>query len=234
MLYCTIIYTCFIPTDKQSTADDVVALLKCLSWPCDKVFPALDILRLAATNPAASKLLLHPDNRDGLLSLLFTNLSNKVPATCQMLSLRTFCNLFGAGADAVSLLKAQREAVIARAVAVLPQESRPLQVALATLLLNYSVLSAGHLDGGGEGDAEAQAQLLTSICMLALESVTDAEGRLRTTVALGTLLAANPAANGSLAKDMMARAGVQAWRDRGEADGNAKLKECAGFVLAYL
>ncbi len=222
-------------TDHQATADDVVALVKCLSWPCDKVFPALDVLRLAVLHPSSSKLLLHPDNRENLLSLLLANLSAKVPATCQMLSLRAFSNLFsGAVSDAVGLLRAQREAIVTRAVAILPLESRPAQVALATLLLNYAVLGAGHLPGVA-AEPETQAQLITSLCMLALEALRDPEAQFRALVALGTLLSADPSGNSVVAaKDMMARAGVEAWMDQAEVDGNRKVKECAQFVLGFI
>ncbi len=103
----------------------MVSLLKCLGWPCEKTFPALDVLRLAVLNPHAVAILLgSEDNREGLVSILFANLSAKAPDACQMLSLRVLSNLFSAGADAIALIRARREVIVTRAVAVLPKENK--------------------------------------------------------------------------------------------------------------
>ncbi len=219
----------------------------CLSWPSDKVFPALDVLRLAVLNASASAILLQDDIK--LLSVLLDNLSANKPANCQMLSLRVLSNLFSSPTTAAhSLMLAQREAVVTRAVATLPSDNKSVQVALSNLMLNFAVMSS--LSGAGNNE-EAQAQLLTSLCMLMLEATTDPEARFRTLVTLGTLIRASPSRNVALAKNMSAVVGVQAWKDAlsGGKDGNKeakapqtppdpetakKIRECADHVLSDL
>lgn len=196
-------------------------LLQTLSWPPDKAFPSLDVLRLAILNPSAAPSLLdEAERRDQLLSLLLAHLagSKEAPANDvgQMLSLRAMSNLFSSpSASGRGLLLAQRDAIVSRAIAVLPKDNKNVQVALATLLLNYAVAACA---AGRDQEEETQVQLITSLCMVVLEALADPEARFRALVALGTLLAApDGGENARLARDLQPRAHLEAWKDQADA-----------------
>jgi len=105
---------------------------------------------------------------------------------------------------------------------------------MASLMLNLCVAAVE------DGDREGCDQLLTTLCILFLGSITDPEARFRVLVALGTLLAS--AANFGItsvadsARDFNAAAGVEAWRTEASSSQQypTKVAECAVFVLSYL
>ena len=80
--------------EADSTADDIVCLLRALRWPDSLCFPALDILRCAVLNAKTNPYILNDDLINDFISLLFANISTKAPDNCKMLALRTFTNMF--------------------------------------------------------------------------------------------------------------------------------------------
>ena len=77
--------------DPQSL--EVANLIKILNWPKEKVFPCLDLLRLALVNPPSAEQILSKHSEE-LLDLLLQNLSSHDKAANQMLALRSLANLF--------------------------------------------------------------------------------------------------------------------------------------------
>ena len=105
----------------------------------------------------------------------------------------------------------------------------PLQVALATLLLNFSV------DAVTSGSREAQDHCITALCTSGGE-MTDGEARYRALVAIGTLLTGLPS-NAVVARDFGLAPTVSSWRDGARQMGGPeaeKVADCAGFVASSL
>ena len=107
-----------------------------------------------------------------------------------------------------------------------------MQVALATVMVNLSVASCCLGDDADPDREETQVQTLTSVVMLLLEAITEAEAKYRTLVALGTLLKAGFPDNLRLAKEIGAVEAVQRWMDN--PDAVKKEKECGAFILQFL
>lgn len=125
-----------------------------------------------------------------------------------------------------------RDGLITRLVTVLPNENKNVQVALATVMVNLSVASCCLGDHADPDREETQVQTLTSVVMLLLEAITEAEAKYRTLVAVGTLLKAGFPDNLRLAKEIGAVEAVQKWLDH--PDALKKEKECAAFILQIL
>lgn len=212
--------------DPSKAPDGAVpCLMKVLSWPKDQVFPALDILRLAIFHPRLKATFQEEGVIDNLFSLLFTNISPKSTSTCQMLALRTLVNLFSIEECRKKLLQL-RDSVITRVSAMFPTDNKNVQIAMATLMLNYCVA----LSGAAE-PSEGQAQCLTSLGLLFLDSdaITDPEAKYRTLVALGTLLSGKHAEqNARIAHDMDVAIKVQHWKQLEDTD---KIQRCAQLII---
>ena len=125
-----------------------------------------------------------------------------------------------------------RDGLITRLVTVLPNENKNVQVALATVMVNLSVASCCFGDDADPDREETQVQTLTSVVMLLLEAITEAEAKYRTLVALGTLLKAGFPDNLRLAKEIGAVEAVQKWMDNPHAV--KKERECGAFILQIL
>ena len=107
-----------------------------------------------------------------------------------------------------------------------------MQVALATVMVNLSVASCCLGDDADPDREETQVQTLTSVVMLLLEAITEAEAKYRTLVALGTLLEAGSGDNLRLAKEIGAADAVRKWL--GHPEAVKKERECGAFILQML
>ena len=124
-----------------------------------------------------------------------------------------------------NILLTRRDAIITRAVPVLPAAIKNVQTALSTLTLNYAVGAVNR------GDEERGVQAMSSLAMLFLEPgiLTDVEAKFRTLVAVGTLL--EDRRNARYLKELVKPGSIEMLRDAHAAD---KVGECAGFVIASL
>jgi len=198
------------------------ALNTLLSWPDAQVFPALDLLRASLLNPASQAILLEKSSLDLIFSSCLKHVDKTSPPPCQMLALRALCNLFSCqqGED---LLRTYRESVISRVFEQLfpiVSDNKNIQIAAATLLLNYSVSVTKKFDD------DTQVQLLSALSINFLTFINDWEARFRTVVAIGTLLTTSPEAV-DYAKNLETKDAVRGWR---LLEGPAKVSECAQFI----
>jgi len=205
------------PTPDPSLAN---ALKKLLSWPDTQVFPALDLLRASLLNPGSQAHLLEKSSLDQLFSSCLKHVDKTSPPACQMLALRTLCNLFSCD-QGEQLLRTYRESVVTRVFEQLfPIVNKNVEIAAATLLLNYAVSMTKKLDD------ETQVQLLSVLSINFMTFINDWEARFRTIVAIGTLLTTSPDAV-EYAKTLETKDAVRGWRI---LEGPTKVSECAQFI----
>ena len=105
--------------------------------------------------------------------------------------------------------------------ALFPVDNKQAQIAMATVVLNYTVVYTSH-----KVDSEAQATCM-SLCLLFLQGMTDSEARFRNLVTLGTLLVAD-ASNFKEAKKLEAKDKVEAVK---MLDTSGKVQKCAQALL---
>ena len=141
-------------------------------------FPALDITRLAIRH--------QPINahfcRDvtGFFPNIVSSLTPEAPVANQMLALRILCNAFNQS-DGVQRLVALREDVIGAGLSLQSSANKNVQIALASVLLNYSVAL------GRAADLEARSHCIIAAVTI-LESSKEPEALFRLFVALGNLV----------------------------------------------
>ncbi|CAL8241785.1 unnamed protein product [Merluccius merluccius] len=205
------------------TLQQINLLWKASHWPEDIVFPVLDILRLAVRHPQVNESLCGEAEGTQLCNHLLSLMSPQGRPANQMLALRTLCNCFS-GRQGRALLLAQRDAVLTQATDLAAAtRNKNVQVALATLLLNY----AGCLHGRPQLEAKAQC---LSVVSTALESVQDTEAVFRLLVALGTTLASD-----QTARDLARSLGVNSQIAKySSVLDPAKVGECCQLVLNEL
>ncbi|XP_076047621.1 phospholipase A2 activator protein [Oratosquilla oratoria] len=172
------------PTRGNSSAkDNLVLLEKVLQWPAEHIWPVLDILRLALLSPAMHSLWIKTIGGDTLVNHLAQLLRSSRTVNTQMLALRCFANL-AADMDGCHLLAQNRDLIVSAAVEISPYPNKGMEIAVATLLMNYSViyLRAGKL--------EDRCQVASGLGTL-LACCKDPEAQFRALVGLGTLLASD-------------------------------------------
>lgn len=199
-----------------------LALNTLLTWPDAQVFPALDLLRASLLNPASHAIILEKSTLDQIFSSCLKHVDKDSPAPCQMLALRALCNMFSF-TQGEQLLRTYRESVIARVFEQLfpiVGDNKNIQIAAATLLLNYAVSVSKKFDD------ETQVQLLSALSINFLTFINDWEARFRTVVAIGTLLTTSPEGI-EYAKTLETKEAVRGWRI---LEGPAKVSECAQFI----
>lgn len=204
----------------DGSTGDVASLMKALRWPKDLAFPALDILRLAITNPSVNPVLLEDVVLNDLLSLMLANMKSAMPVNCQMLAVRTLVNMFSVPKGERVMLQC-RDSIITRLLTLFPSENKNIQVAMATLILNYAV--AGYLNR----DEECQVQCISSLTMLFLDGISDSEARFRTLVAIGTLVGDQNNAKYFLSLDGRSKLEMLI----GDSGTSEKVSQCSKFIL---
>ena len=114
--------------------------------------------------------------------------------------------------------------VIPQLSALFPIENKQSQIAMATVLLNYTIVSTSH-----KVNSEAQVTCL-NLSLLFLQGMTDSEARFRNLVTLGTLLVMEPS-NQKEAKKLEAKEKVEAAK---MLDTTDKVLKCADALLQRL
>ncbi|KAL4710493.1 hypothetical protein ACJJTC_008895 [Scirpophaga incertulas] len=160
-------------------AKSVELLKKMLDWPKEKLFPVLDVTRLAVRNKEVNEHIF--DNTFGpkfvnyLLSLIGPD---NLPAN-QMLSMRVLVNAFSALRGEMLVLSAASAMTAITTTTVKPANA---QIAEASLLLNLSVALAQQTD----------CERLVDAILRLLATATDSQAYFRGLVALGTVLSESP------------------------------------------
>ena len=153
----------------------------------DKLFPALDILRLASRHPRIDRLLCE---KEGLLDVLLAATRSSVP-NC-MLVYRTISHLL-VHKSAQQILMDYREPILASIVSIMTgsdssftkhSQWKNVEIAVSTVILNYAALI--HLKPAF-ATVDAKLNLLGAICEI-LSKLQEEESLFRTLAAAGTLL----------------------------------------------
>ncbi|PIK49138.1 putative phospholipase A-2-activating protein [Apostichopus japonicus] len=167
------------PSGDPPTAHQLGTLWKLLQWPHDKVFPGLDVLRLAIRHPVVNQHLCNSKDGGQFISHLLKLGSQANPGTNQMLALRTLCNAFSQP-DGLSLLEQHRERLVQSVLDFKASSHKGTRIALSTLLLNFAAKLSR------SGDVESRAQCMSSAALL-LQDEKEVEAVFRLMVAIGTL-----------------------------------------------
>lgn len=210
---------------KDNIDKDLVGkLFQILTWPDSNVFPALDILRCAVINPGTRDILFRAPYLDEIFSVCLKFVDKSKPVPCQLLALRILSNMFSVK-EGEKLMRQYRNSVVTRVFEQLfpiVDDNKNIQIAAATLLLNFSVSILKNFDD------EDQVQVLSVLCINFLTFIQDWEARFRTLVAIGTIL--NNSDQGlEYAKTMDTRESVRGWK---VLEGPQKVTDCAKFIMA--
>ena len=194
-------------TAPTSPSNLITTISTLLSWPAANIFPVLDLVRAVFLCPATQDLLLEKDILDKVFSACLQQVDKEAPAPAQMLALRTLSNMFATN-KGEQLLRTYRDSVLTRIFEKLfpiTDDNKNIQIAAATLALNYSVSIHRKMDD------EAQVQLLSALCINFFTFMSDWEARFRTLVATGTMLTTSPEAL-DYARTLEAKDGARGWR----------------------
>lgn len=162
------------------SAFQLEALDRLLKWPHDIIFPVLDVLRLAIRNAVVNQHYCGLHAGDGFVKYLMEFLEKDCSGVHQMLCLRILFNMVGQPSGEALALQ-HRNVVLETALQLLPTDNKNVQIAFATLLLNYAVLLLNR------NDFEAKCQCLSAAAN-ALGLVNEREAQFRLLVAIGTLV----------------------------------------------
>ncbi|MCL4124818.1 UNVERIFIED_CONTAM: hypothetical protein GTU68_054159 [Idotea baltica] len=162
------------------TASDLSPLEKALQWAPEKVWPALDVLRLALRSEEAHERWMVDGKGDGIVALLVSFLHPPIPLPTQLLALRCLANM-ASHQPGREVLSSSRNSVVTTTVSLAPYANKNLEIAAATLILNYCTIFKS------EKDIEDHCQLLSATATVGL-TINDPEAQFRVLVAMGTLL----------------------------------------------
>ena len=185
----------------------------------DYIFPGLDVLRITIKHPLVCQKFCA---RTDFLEKQLGYLTSESPAPTQIMAMRTFCNMFKQTAGEKVLID-NRDRVITPSLNCRLTPNKNVQIALATLLLNYSVYLLDKLD------EEAKSQCLLAVASV-LENPQDAEAQFRLLVCLGTLMI-NDAGVTGLAQSLELENLVLPLQTMTEPQ---KVADCAKLVLQLL
>nr|KAG5698282.1 hypothetical protein BaRGS_016984 [Batillaria attramentaria] len=163
-----------VPADKQVDAAALNDLEKLLS---DKVFPALDILRIGVKYAPVCH---HFCQQEGFLDFICKYLSPGNLAPNQMLALRMIANLF-VQPEGVKLLLSNQSQVLQSVLLCEGVTTKNAQIALSTAIINFSIAATAGKNFDQKSECAAAAAQL-------LKKEFDSEAVFRLLVALGTLV----------------------------------------------
>ncbi|XP_062985272.1 phospholipase A-2-activating protein [Elgaria multicarinata webbii] len=204
------------------TAQQQQTLWKAINWPNDIVFPVLDILRLSIRHPSVNESFCSEKDGIQFCSHLIKFLNPGEKQANQMLALRIFCNCF-IHPVGQKLMMSQGDSIMSQAIELKLCRNKNIQIALATLALNYAVCL--HKINNIEGKAQC-----LSVISTVMEVVQDLEAIFRLLVALGTLISGDSNAV-QLAKSLGVDCQIKKYSSVSEP---AKVNECCRFVLNLL
>lgn len=193
-----------------------------LQWPVEYVWPALDVLRLALVSERMQNAWLVDDRSETLVAHLTSLVKPPSPPNAQLMALRCLANL-AAFQPGRSVLTKLWDQVVPVTVEISPYKNKNIEIAAATVLLNYSVIF------GTNDNFDKKCQVLSGAGTVAM-CANDPEAQFRSLVALGTLLY-NCSQCRSLAGSLDLKPVVQTLST---VTSPAKVGECAGHILRLL
>ncbi|ELT98127.1 hypothetical protein CAPTEDRAFT_160241 [Capitella teleta] len=197
-------------------------LWKLLQWPAGMLFPVLDIFRMTIKSSVACEHFCGDKDSEDFISLVSACLSPDSPAANQMLMLRMLCNICSHPLGQTFLIT-HRDRLISSLTSLTSTANKNLQIAQASLLLNYAVLCRSF------EDMEFKSHCLSAAVCLA-ESMSDPEASFRLLVCLGTMLHEDQNCT-ELAKSLDVVQFVNKCRDLADPP---KLHECAANLSLLL
>nr|CAB3264925.1 phospholipase A-2-activating protein [Phallusia mammillata] len=230
-----------IQSDKEPDSKSVNFLWNILNGDMNSIFPALDLLRLALVRcPAVGKILCN-SKAEQLLSLILRLINQPKRDAVnlnRLLAIRILCNLVLSD-EGIACLIAGYETVLSAVSSgdflsdTSAAENKNIQVAVATLYINYAVVVTRQNPPAVLGHCQKVQLFAVSPLLKCLEvhgSVT-AEACFRYLVALGTLLVENDVAQ-TVARSMDASHIVNHVRKHhGSVD---KIVQCTSHLLLIL
>ncbi|KAK8736396.1 hypothetical protein OTU49_004977 [Cherax quadricarinatus] len=207
---------------KDSDPKLLAPLETALQWPVESVWPALDVLRLALQSEHMQKEWLVKERGIALINHLISLVRPPSSANAQLLSLRCFTNM-AAHEPGRCVLTMAWEQVVSATVEISPYPNKNMEIAAATVLLNYSVML------GTAANIEKQCKVLSGAAAVAMCSK-DPEAQFRALVAIGTLLYQSAECR-SFAVSLDLKSVVQTLSG---VTSPSKVGECAGHVLRLL
>ncbi|KAK7485283.1 hypothetical protein BaRGS_00023534 [Batillaria attramentaria] len=161
----------------QVSDTHLATLQRLLEWPPDKVFPALDILRIGVKYAPVCH---HFCQQEGFLDFICKYLSPGNLAPNQMLALRMIANLF-VQPEGVKLLLSNQSQVLQSVLLCEGVTTKNAQIALSTAIINFSIAATAGKNFDQKSECAAAAAQL-------LKKEFDSEAVFRLLVALGTLV----------------------------------------------
>ncbi|KAG6542654.1 hypothetical protein Mapa_015888 [Marchantia paleacea] len=154
-----------------------------LRWPVSNIFPGLDILRMLLLHPHAAEHYAKDANmgEDVVIDALRRANTAPVSAANQLTSARVAVNTFRHSVLR-DWAKKHREEVLDLFAECYHSSNKNVRLALATLILNYSVLLVELKDEDG------QTQAISGALEMAASTELEAEVRFRALVALGSII----------------------------------------------
>ena len=166
-----------------------IVLTMIINWPPSHFLPALDLARLlAAATPALAAY--RGEGGENVVEVLRSSgaLADADRPNNVMLGVRTFSNLFETdkGRDMAENEFTQIYPLV-KDIPAASYSNRNLAIAIATLLLNYSVLVTAASHSHLPSSSDRALELLDSLCCV-LNNATDSEVNYRALVGIGTLM----------------------------------------------
>lgn len=143
----------------------------------DCVFPALDVLRIVIKFPEANTAMCVDKS---IMEDMLKYLSEGNITPNQILSLKVLCNMF-AQPQGFKLCMENRDHIISTVLSQKTSSNKNIQIALGTLILNFSVGLFGSLDLDGK-------KKVLSASVDCLKGKPDPEAAFRLSIAMGTLI----------------------------------------------
>ncbi|KAF5727224.1 hypothetical protein HS088_TW22G00913 [Tripterygium wilfordii] len=163
---------------------DISLLLKLVqSWPLEKIFPVIDILRMIVLHPdGATVFCKHfEDGNDKLKEMIKRITTDPALPPNLLTSIRLVTNLFKNSCYSNWLLK-HRSEILDAFSSCYSSGNKNLQLSYSTLILNYGVLLID------KKDQEGQSQVLSAALEIAEEENMEVDSRFRVLVAIGSLM----------------------------------------------
>jgi phospholipase A-2-activating protein len=172
-------------SSKTPSDDAIKSFTQIMNWPNEKLFPVLDILRLAIRNEATCGKLGTFDIIEYLTKRLTTTSAN------QLMSIRAFSNM--SLHETGKILIESRINDICNLISSIAQGNANLQSAITTFYLNQSIIQRDVM-------SDEICTILSLACIRSLEWINDNESVFKGYQALGNLITFNGGAVSSILK----------------------------------
>ncbi|KAF2347538.1 PLAA family ubiquitin binding PFU [Trinorchestia longiramus] len=203
--------------------ESLAPLEKALQWSPEKVWPSLDLLRLSLRSREVQDRWIAGSKGSSIMALLQAFLQPPSPTNTQLLAIRCLANMAAHEAGSKQLV-VDSDATVSAVTQLAPFPNKNLEIAAATLLLNFAVILTRKTD-----DLSELCQVLSGLCTLLL-TCQDAEAQYRALVGVGTVLGKGSSECTQFAVTLDLRPLL----DSLSTSSASKVKECAAHLAAAL